>query len=1152
MTKSAVETVLQITSKIFQPLKDKLTVDNFVLFMAELGWEWSDDIPDFSNVFQLIDDLETAYTEIDHNKSYIEQLNLYDNLFNVIKSLTESINTIETFISHSPSSDFTSNIGKQVFDYLVCSYFEDNFPILFNSLRLIGVIEIDTIPFTDDHSIYTRRTINWSNLSDSISDFSGRIRRIYDWNHDSKEFNGQLFLDNLEEIMIGCGIPTGQYNINPTIAEKLYYIEGQEIDPAVWILNKELRIPLYEIADSEIGFTEAGFSIISIPDRTDLDKSLKGFAIAPYLEGELNNAFNLTDNLKLVLSSSIKTGFAINILPNKVDIIENIYGNIDFDGTFKVELIHSSKDGKIVILGEPGKSRFDYEKLSLCLQLKKTDNSTALLFELCISNSSIVIQSSDGDGFLQKVLPKDPLNINFDLTLGISNKKGFYISGGAGREYTFQINKNLGPIFLQTIDLGLSVNGEGLNLDTAMTGGVEIGPVAASVQKMGLKTFIDFDKKGNLGNADLSFGFKPPSGIAIAINAGGLTGGGGLLLDKPLYAGVLELAYENMFSIKVFGLVVTEMPDGQEGYSMLFMIMAEFSPIQLGLGFALKGVGGLIGIHRMMHETQLQLAVKNHSIDHILFPTSPVKDFILILETVQNVFPPKEDHHILGPMVKVIWGGSIDIIKFNIGLFLEFGGPLKLAILGQAKIELPDEENALVNLNIDVLGFIDFGNGTLALDCSIYDSRILILSIFGDMALRAGGDYFAFSLGGFHPKFSPPPGFPKLRRMTVMMSKGKAKATLTHYLAFTSNSFQIGAKLELIVKVSEFSVTGGVSFDALFIFSPFSFDVAFAIWFSVRCGNTEIIALMVSLNLTGPNPFVAKGKAKFKILFISISIPVKATFGEQKPDPLPIVSPFADLRNALNDQRCLSYQIPDWATDSMVFTENAQDYLDPIGCIIIKQKVVPLNFYMAKYGRGVPPESERKLSFTYIGSDNQPERVIEPVKEEFIPDQFKKMTDNERLSSPSFEEFEAGIKIRNHFVTKQDNLDLLSVDPTFETVLRESQAYLDSHEIKDEFQAADGEFSFADKEDLLFSLGYSSARNLRNPLRNVKDETHPNYIKVEPDIFGITDQNSNDGSFTHEPGISGTGNRLNFSQAQNLCNEEGSSNSIIMDAAMLV
>ena len=43
------------------------------------------------------------------------------------------------------------------------------------------------------------------------------------------------------------------------------------------------------------------------------------------------------------------------------------------------------------------------------------------------------------------------------------------------------------------------------------------------------------------------------------------------------------------------------MPDGSPGFSLLVIITAEFGAgIQLGFGFTLLGVGGLLGLNRTM------------------------------------------------------------------------------------------------------------------------------------------------------------------------------------------------------------------------------------------------------------------------------------------------------------------------------------------------------------------------------------------------------------------------------------------------------------------------------------------------------------------------------------------------------------------------
>ena len=82
--------------------------------------------------------------------------------------------------------------------------------------------------------------------------------------------------------------------------------------------------------------------------------------------------------------------------------------------------------------------------------------------------------------------------------------------------------------------------------------------------------------------------------------AAGFTGGGFLryIEAEERYEGMLELEYEEEISLKAIGLLTTRLPDGRPGFSLLIIITAEFNPIQLGLGFTLNGVGGLLGLNR--------------------------------------------------------------------------------------------------------------------------------------------------------------------------------------------------------------------------------------------------------------------------------------------------------------------------------------------------------------------------------------------------------------------------------------------------------------------------------------------------------------------------------------------------------------------------
>ena len=73
------------------------------------------------------------------------------------------------------------------------------------------------------------------------------------------------------------------------------------------------------------------------------------------------------------------------------------------------------------------------------------------------------------------------------------------------------------------------------------------------------------------------------------------------------------------------GLLTTRLPDGRQGYSLLISIAASgFTPIQLGLGFTLNGMGGLLGLNRSAGVEALRAGLKNKTLDAVLFPADPL------------------------------------------------------------------------------------------------------------------------------------------------------------------------------------------------------------------------------------------------------------------------------------------------------------------------------------------------------------------------------------------------------------------------------------------------------------------------------------------------------------------------------------------------
>ena len=120
------------------------------------------------------------------------------------------------------------------------------------------------------------------------------------------------------------------------------------------------------------------------------------------------------------------------------------------------------------------------------------------------------------------------------------------------------------------------------------------------------------------------------------------SGGGFLSFDpeKQEYSGVLQLEIAEKISVKAIGLLTTRMPDGGKGYSLVVIIFAEgFTPIQLGFGFALTGIGGLLAINRTFDEDGLRAGLKNHTLDSVMFPKDPIRNAPQILSNLNQVFP---------------------------------------------------------------------------------------------------------------------------------------------------------------------------------------------------------------------------------------------------------------------------------------------------------------------------------------------------------------------------------------------------------------------------------------------------------------------------------------------------------------------------------
>ena len=78
--------------------------------------------------------------------------------------------------------------------------------------------------------------------------------------------------------------------------------------------------------------------------------------------------------------------------------------------------------------------------------------------------------------------------------------------------------RRAGSFTIQSAYVGVKGDGDGISLELSATGGAAIGPIQASVSRLGFILEVAFHD-GNLGPIDLALGFKPPSGVGLSMTS---------------------------------------------------------------------------------------------------------------------------------------------------------------------------------------------------------------------------------------------------------------------------------------------------------------------------------------------------------------------------------------------------------------------------------------------------------------------------------------------------------------------------------------------------------------------------------------------------------------------------------------------------------
>jgi hypothetical protein len=631
-------------------------------------------------------------------------------------------------------------------------------------------------------------------------------------------------------------------------------------------------------------------------------------------------------------------------------------------------------------------------------------------------------------GFLGALLPSDGAKLAFDVDLVVDTNGNVTFAGGAGMTVTTPVNVSIPGLDIRSVTVALAIEdaekGVGATLAATVAFGLNLGkPFRVSVDRMGAKLVWTLPTspnetngapvvRGNLGPyGDVDIEFVAPRGIGVAINIGPVKGGGFLFFDPPhrTYGGVLEAGLDlcrKGIQIKAAGLL----RETDDGWSFVVIVSAQFEPgIEIFLGLTLNGVGGMVGINVAVDVVKLRAGLHDGSVGRLLFPDDPVGNAPAIIETMTAVFPPRPGGWVAGPMFQLGWGRPNSFVSLSVAVVLVFPSPALLAILGRVRVGVPEPDFAIVDIKADFLGVISFEEPSVSFDASLVDSRVAAFPLTGDMAMRAGQPGFILSVGGFNPRFTPPASMPKLRRVAIDISANPiTKIRAEAYLAVTSNTFQAGLHASLDIDAGAASIHGWLDFDTLIQWDPVvHFTIHMDIGLELRVGGESIAGVSVDLLLEGPGPWHAKGDASISFFFFSIHVGFEVTWGElAAADPQVEVDVSLLTAQALSAPGAWCAIAPD--TDAVVTfrtVERTETGVHPYGQLSARQQAVPIGVPVARVGRSKVTAGSATVVLTPIAGAP----ASAPTTGLFAASQFQDLSDDEKLSRPSFEPFQDGV-----------------------------------------------------------------------------------------------------------------------------------------------
>ena len=449
------------------------------------------------------------------------------------------------------------------------------------------------------------------------------------------------------------------------------------------------------------------------------------------------------------------------------------------------------------------------------------------------------------------------------------------VTSGESGIHWFSIQKHLGPVDLQQI--GLRYRGN--RLTVAVDASFQLSKFVIS--------FLGLSVTSPLTHLQPTFNLM---GLGLGYKTNTYQVGGTLLrVEQALPHGDKQTIYDGQAYFKAGDLSFQGLGSYAtvKGHPSLFAYAMLNKPLGGPPYFYVTGLSLGLGYNRSVKVPALQNVTSFPLVTYAIHGNQQT-ELPEVLQSLQHYLPPAEGKMFLVAGMTASTFGLIETVLLLIG---RFGQGMEWDLLGNSMLSLPPKSPmVLAYADLPIKGTYHPEQGEVRIR-GILSSDSFVLSravnLTGGFAFKAWDQgKFAFTLGGYDPRFRIPQGYPSVPRLRMswgLNSHMGINGSL--YMAVCGHIMMAGGHLEAAYHKGDFKASFDAAAHFLINWKPFHYegkmhvDIGVSFSIDVLVGTVHISAdVGADLELWGPE---FGGHAKVHVAHHTFKI----DFGANKPDP---------------------------------------------------------------------------------------------------------------------------------------------------------------------------------------------------------------------------------------------------------------------------